>query len=145
VPSRAKDDPVAPVFGNVTDGAIGAKSLRLAWFVRSLVHGPSLAIRRISMSVRALGLAWAVVACPIIGWAAAWYGNVITHGRLGVGDAVFLFGILPAGLAAAGNAVLNRGVGPAIRAALVAASICLLGFVIFVLVFLLTVPPGFFE
>lgn len=97
------------------------------------------------MSVRALGLAWALLACPIIGWAAAWYGNEITHGRLDVGDAVFFVGILPAGLAAAGSGVLNRGVGPAIRAALGAASICFLGFVVFVVVFLLTAPPGLFE
>jgi hypothetical protein len=97
------------------------------------------------MRVRALGLAWALLACPIIGWAAAWYGNEITHGRLDGGDAVFFFGILPAGLAAAGNAVLNRGVGPAIRAAVGAALICLLGFVVFLIVFFLTAPPGLFE
>jgi hypothetical protein len=98
-----------------------------------------------SMSVRARGLVWAVVACPIIGWATAWYADVTTHGRLGVSGGVLLLGILPAAFAASGNAMLGRGGGPAVRAALAAASICFLGIVVFALVFFLTVPPEFFQ
>jgi hypothetical protein len=97
------------------------------------------------MSVRARGLVWAVVACPIIGWAAAFYGNATTHGRLGVSGAIVLVGILPAALAGGGNTMLGRRGGPAIRAALAAASVCFFGVVLFALVFFLTVPPEFFQ
>lgn len=97
------------------------------------------------MSVRARGLVWAVVACPILGWVAAWYGDVITHGRLGTLGGIVLLGIFPAALAGSGNAMLQRARGPVIRASVAAAFVCCLGLVVYALVFFLTVPPEFFQ
>src|SRR5438046_10452409 len=98
-----------------------------------------------SMSVRTRGLVWAVVASPIIGWSAAWYGSVVTHGRLGAPGGILLLAILPAVLACIGNAMLGRERGAIIRAGLAAGSICCLGLLLYALVFFLTVPPEFFQ
>jgi hypothetical protein len=97
------------------------------------------------MSVRARGLVWAIVACPVFGWVAASCGQVITHGRLGTLGGIMLLGMLPAALAAAGNAILRRERGQVIRASVAAAFVCFLGLVIYALVFFLTVPPEFFQ
>jgi hypothetical protein len=98
-----------------------------------------------SVSVRARGLVWAVVACPMFGWVAAWYDNVMTHGRLGTLGGILLLGILPTALAGSGNAMLRRGRGAVTRASVAAAFICFLGLCVYVLVFFLTVPPEFFQ
>jgi hypothetical protein len=97
------------------------------------------------MSVRARGLLWAIVVCPVFGWVAASCGQVITHGRLGTLCGIMLLGMLPAALAAAGNAILRRERGQVIRASVAAAFVCFLGLVIYALVFFLTVPPEFFQ
>jgi hypothetical protein len=97
------------------------------------------------MSVRTRGLLWAVVACPTFGCAAAWYGNVVTHGRLGALGGILFLGILPAALAGSGNVLLCRGRGSVIRASFAAATICGLGLFVYALVFFLTVPPEFFQ
>jgi hypothetical protein len=81
----------------------------------------------------------------MVGWAAAWYGNQATEGRLGVSGAVAFMAILPAALAAAGNALLGRSAWEVARALIAAVSTCYLGFLCFVLWFLLTVPPEFFN
>ena len=98
-----------------------------------------------TVSVRLIGLIWAVVFCPLLGWAAAWYGNYATHGRLGVLGAVVLLALLPASMAAAGNAFLGRSFWEVGRAFIAAGLTCFLGFVGFVLWFLLTVRPEFFN
>jgi hypothetical protein len=98
-----------------------------------------------SVSARSIGLFWALVGSPVIGWMAALYGNSSTHGRLGISGAIVLMALLPAALASAGNAVLHRDSGAVARAGLAAAAVCYLGFLVFVLVFLLTVPPEFFQ
>jgi hypothetical protein len=98
-----------------------------------------------TMSVRLIGLLWAMVCCPLLGWAAAWYGNQATEGRLGVAGAVALMAILPAAMAAAGNALLGRSAREIARALIAAGSMSYLGFLCFVLWFFLTVPPEFFN
>jgi hypothetical protein len=84
------------------------------------------------MSARARGLVCAVVVCPVFGWVAASYGQVITHGRLRT-------------CRRAGNAILRRERSQVIRASVGAAFVCFLGLVIYALVFFLTVPPEFFQ
>jgi hypothetical protein len=97
------------------------------------------------MSARLVGLLWAIVCCPLLGWATAWYADQATAGRLGVSGAVAIMALLPAGLAAIGNALLGRGAWEVARASIVAGATCYLGFLCFVLWFLLTVPPEFFN
>ena len=97
------------------------------------------------VSARRLGLFWALVGSPVIGWMAASYGNRATHGRLGISGAIVLMAILPAAVASLGNAVLRRDSGAVARAGILAAAVCYLGFLLFVLVFFLTVPPEFFQ
>lgn len=98
-----------------------------------------------TMSVRAIGLLWAFICCPAFGWAAAWYGNQAIDGGLGVSGAVASMAILPAAMAAVGNALLGRRGWEVVRALLAAGSTCYLGFLGFVLWFFLTVPPEFFN
>ena len=98
-----------------------------------------------TVSVRVVGLLWAMVCCPVVGWAAAWHGNSATAGRLGVAGALALMGILPAAMAAGGNILLNRGTWEVVRASIAAGCLCFLGFLCFVLWFFLTVPPEFFN
>jgi hypothetical protein len=97
------------------------------------------------VSARSVGLLWAIAFCPLLGWAAAWYGNWASHGRLGVSGAVALMAVLPAAVAVAGNMLLRRSAGEVARASIAAAATCYLGFLCFVLWFLLTVPPEFFT
>jgi hypothetical protein len=97
------------------------------------------------MSVRLTGPLWAIVCCPVLGWVAAWYGNQATEGRLGVSGGVALMAILPAALAAVGNALLGRRAWEIARAFVAAGSTCYLGFLCFVLWFFLTVPSEFFN
>jgi predicted membrane protein len=101
-----------------------------------MVHG---------VSVRTRGLLWALVCSPVVGWAATLYGDRATHGHLGISGAVVLMGILPAALTSAGNAALRRGPRAVARAGMFAAAVCYLGFLVFVLVFFLTVPREFFQ
>ena len=96
------------------------------------------------MSVRHYGLIWALVCSPIIGWIAAWSGNRLTHGRLGVTGAFVLLALLPAAVAGAGNALLGRDRGAVVLAGVWAGLICYGGFLLFVLWFFLTVPDEFF-
>ena len=98
-----------------------------------------------TVSVRRIGVIWAVVCCPLLGWAGAWYGNHATHGRLGVSGAVALMALLPASMAAAGNTFLGRSPWEVGRALIAAGLTCFLGFLCFVLWFFLTVPPEFFN
>jgi hypothetical protein len=98
-----------------------------------------------TVRVRLIGLLWASICCPLLGWAAAWYGNQATEGRLGVSAAVALMAILPAALAATGNALPGRSAWEVARALIAAGSTCYLGFLCFVLWFLLTVAPEFFN
>lgn len=97
------------------------------------------------MSTRSKGLLWALVCCPALGLAAAWYGNQATQGRLGTTGAVVLMGFLPAAMAGAGNALLGRRLGEVVRAAIAGGSICFLAFALFVLLWVFTVPPEFFT
>jgi hypothetical protein len=101
-----------------------------------MVHG---------VSVRSRGLVWSLVCSPVIGWAAAFYGNIATHGRLGISGAVVLIAILPAAFASGGNAALRRDPGAVARAGVFAAAVCCLGSLLFVLYFFLTVPADFFQ
>jgi hypothetical protein len=98
-----------------------------------------------TVSVRLIGLIWAVVCCPLLGWAAAWYGDHATQGRLGVSGAVALMAVLPASMAAAGNTFLGRSSWEVGRAFILAGLTCFLGFLCFVLWFLVTVPSEFFN
>src|SRR5215210_4350839 len=98
-----------------------------------------------SVSVRSRGLFWALVCSPLIGWVAAVYGNNAMHGHLGVPGAMVLMAILPAASASAVNAALRRDPGAVARAGMFAAAVCYLGFLLFVLVFFLTVPSEFFQ
>jgi|SRR5215210_9218786 len=97
------------------------------------------------MSVRARGLFWALVCSPLAGWAAALCGDRATHGRLGIPGAMVLMAILPVALASAGNAALHRDPRAVARAGMFAAAVCYLGFLVFVAIFFLTVPPEFFQ
>jgi hypothetical protein len=96
------------------------------------------------MSVRSRGLTWALVCSPMIGWAAAWYGQRFDRG-LSVFGAFVLLAILPAVVASAGNALLGRHRGAVLRAGILGALVCYLGFLFMVLLFLLTVPDEFFT
>jgi hypothetical protein len=97
------------------------------------------------VSVRHYGLIWALVCSPIIGWIAAWSGNGLTHGRLGVTGAFVLLALLPAAVAGAGNALLGRDRRAAVVAGVLAGFVCYGGFLLLVLLFFLTVPDEFFT
>ena len=56
-----------------------------------------------------------------------------------------LLSVLPAAVASAGNALLGRDLGAIVRAGILAALVCYAGFLLFILLFLLTVPDGFFT
>jgi hypothetical protein len=60
-------------------------------------------------------------------------------------QAAILLSIVPAAVAGTGNALLGRELGAVIRAGILAALVCYAGFLLFVLMFLLTVPDGFFT
>ena len=97
------------------------------------------------MSARGRALLWALVGCPVIGWCAAWSTNDWTQGRLGTAGGVLLLVVLPATLAAVGSAQFGRSQRWAVLAGFLAAVVCLAGFFVLVLVFLLTVPSDFFQ
>jgi hypothetical protein len=80
------------------------------------------------------------VVCPLIGWAAwYWYPRDLEWPSL------ILLAIVPAVCAVVGNAALGRrGVSAAI-AGLLAAAIGVGSFFLFLLVWLLTLPPDFFQ
>jgi hypothetical protein len=62
-----------------------------------------------------------------------------------MGGGILCFGIVPAALAGAGNARLGGERRSIVRASVGAASICFVGVMVDAIVFLLTVPPGFFQ
>jgi hypothetical protein len=93
---------------------------------------------------RTVGIAWAIVACPLVAWFVALSADRATHGRLGAWAAAILL-LLPAAMAAAVNLLLGRSHRSAWIAALLAALVSGAGFAIFVIVFLLTVPDDFFT
>ena len=75
-----------------------------------------------------------------------WWAIVVAGARSKFGlTVIVLMAILPAVLASTGNAVLRRDSGAVARAGVLAAAVCYLGFLLFVLMFLLTVPPEFFQ
>jgi hypothetical protein len=97
------------------------------------------------VSRRIVGIAWALVVCPIVAWFAALSADNATQGRLGVWVAPILLLVLPAALAAGVNLALGRGGRPALAAALLAALVSAAGFVAFLIYFFLTVPDDFFT
>jgi hypothetical protein len=105
---------------------------------RDDIAGMSPASRRI------VGIASALVACPLVAWFAALSADNATQGRLGFWLAPILL-VLPAALAAGVNLALRRGGRPALTAALLAALVSAAGFVAFVIYFFLTVPDDFFT
>jgi hypothetical protein len=95
-------------------------------------------------SRRIAGIAWALVACPLVAWFAALSADRATHGRLGAWAAPILL-VLPAALAGAVNLALGRRRRFALAAALLAALVSAAGFAAFVIYFFLTVPDEFFN
>jgi hypothetical protein len=89
-----------------------------------------------------VGIAWALVACPLVAWFAALYAENETQGRLGAWTLLILL-VLPAALAAVVNLGLGRGRRSALAAALLAMLVSGVGFVAFVVYFFLTVPDDF--
>lgn len=67
------------------------------------------------------------------------------QGHLGVSGGILLLLLLPAALAGGGNALLGRNSRSVLKAGLIAAAVCYLGFLLFVLIFFLTVPSDFFQ
>lgn len=95
-------------------------------------------------STRRIGIAWAVVACPLLAWAFTFLVPVGTRGRRDEFAVVTLL-LLPAALAGAVNVALGRRRRAVWAAALLAAFVSALGFVAYVIWFFLTVPPEFFT
>ena len=91
-----------------------------------------------------VGIAWALVACPLVAWFTALYADNATQGRLGAWTLLILL-VLPAALAAVVNLALGRGRRSALAAALLAMLVSGVGFAAFVIYFFLTVPDDFFT
>jgi hypothetical protein len=91
-----------------------------------------------------VGIAWALVACPLVAWFAALSADNATQGRLGAWTLLILLAF-PAALAAVVNLALGRGRRAALAAALLAMLVSGVGFVAFVIYFFLTVPDDFFN
>jgi hypothetical protein len=98
----------------------------------------------IAATRRTVGIAWAILACPLVAWFVALSADRATHGRLGAWAAAILL-LLPAAMAAAVNLLLGRSHRSAWIAALLAALVSGVGFAVFVIVFFLTVPDDFFT
>jgi hypothetical protein len=96
------------------------------------------------VSRRRLGIAWALVACPLLGWVSAFFVHVAVRGRLDELAAVMLL-VVPAALAAAVNVALGERRRWVWLASLLAALVSAAGFIAYVIWFFLTVPPEFFT
>jgi hypothetical protein len=94
---------------------------------------------------RKLGIAATLLGSPATAWLVALAANDATHGRHGAYIVVGALVALPAALAAWLNAILGRDRRAALTAAVLAACVSLLGFVAFVIYFLVTVPEDFFT
>ena len=75
-----------------------------------------------------VGIAWALVVCPLVAWFAAISADNATQGRLGVWGGAVLLLVLPAALAAGVNLGLGRGGRSALAAACLAALVSAAGF-----------------
>jgi hypothetical protein len=94
------------------------------------------------MSQRVSGLTWALICCPLMGWAAALYAERVTPPHaLSSLHFLLLMTILPAAMASAGNALLGRDFGAVLRSGIFAASVCVGGLLLLVLAVLLTFHP----
>ncbi len=91
-----------------------------------------------------VGIAWALVACPPVGWFAALSADNATQGRLGAWI-LLIVSVFPAAHAAVVNLALGRGRRSALMAALLAMLVSAVGFAAFVIYFFLTVPDDFFT
>ena len=92
---------------------------------------------------RRLGLGWALVVCPVIGWFAVMRADRLSHGQLGAVGALLVLTALPGLIAIAGNAVLGRRGWSLVISAVLAAIICVAGVALFVIILLLTLSPDF--
>ena len=97
------------------------------------------------MGNRTRGLLWAVICCPVIAWISAFFFNELVHGRVTTTHGIALFGLLPATCASVGNALLGRSLRASLSAGVIAAATCGVSFVAFVVWFVLTTPPEFFQ
>ena len=92
-----------------------------------------------------VGITAALLGCPAVAWLVAVLANDLTDGRHGEYIVVGALAVLPAALAATFNVILGRDQRAVLVAAVLAASVSVLGFGAFVAYFLLTVPEDFFT
>lgn len=142
-----------------TGGAMARPWRSLSRVVRSARRGEAVGVnsapaepvapatgQRPSRSSRLVaGLVWACVACPLIGWAVAWYWYVVAHTREASGTGlILLYAVIPGLLALGVNLALGWRWTAAAVTGMLAAAIGVASFVLYVVVAIWT-HPGIFQ